>query len=236
MKNRRNNLFTSIQTALSVGALATIGVAGNAMAQNTAGTQSQNQPKTLQTVVVTGSHIRRVDVETDNQVVAVTPQQITATGKMAIGNVISQLPVITGGIHRPTLNNGGGNGETLVGLRGLGPARTLILVNGQRLTYKDLNTIPTAAVQRVEVLTSGASAIYGSDAIGGVINFILKSHYQGAQFKGNYGISSRGDGQREGGSFTFGQTSDKGSLVAGVSYNKFKGVLQAARKFSKNIL
>jgi len=91
-------------------------------------------------------------------------------------------------------------------------------------------------VERIEVLTDGASAVYGSDAIGGVINIILKSNYQGAQFSANYGISDRDDGERKGASFVFGQTSDKGSILAGVSYNKFDGVLQSARDYSKNAL
>ncbi|HVX05501.1 MAG TPA: TonB-dependent receptor [Rhodanobacteraceae bacterium] len=185
--------------------------------------------------MVTGSHIRRVDLETDNPVVAVTAQQIQATGALTLGDVIQRLPVITGGLQNPSINNAGGSGSTLVGLRGLGFSRTLILVDGERINNKDLNTIPTVAVERVEVLTSGASAIYGSDAIGGVINFILKSNYQGAQFTANYGISDHDDGARRGGSFMFGQTSDKGSILAGVSYNKFDSILQANRPFAASV-
>jgi outer membrane receptor protein involved in Fe transport len=118
----------------------------------------------------------------------------------------------------------------------LGASRTLILVDGQRILSKDLNTIPTAAIQRVEVLTSGASAIYGSDAIGGVINFILKSHYQGAQFSINFGEAYKHDAKRRGASFVFGQTSDKGSILAGVSYNKFNVLKDTRRPISKNAL
>jgi outer membrane receptor for ferrienterochelin and colicin len=161
-----------------------VGVAGTAFAQNAPATSQngQNQPQTLQTIVVTGSHIRRVDLETDNPVVAITSQQIASTGALTLGDVVEKLPVITGGLQNPSVNNGGGSGSTLIGLRGLGASRTLILVDGQRIINKDLNSIPSAAVERIEVLTSGASAIYGSDAIGGVVNIILKSNYQGAQF------------------------------------------------------
>lgn len=194
------------------------------------------QPATLQAIVVTGSHIRRADVETDNPIVTVSAEQIQATGKLTLGDVIQQLPAITGGVQMPNVNLGGGSGSTLVGLRGLGASRTLILIDGQRVVNSDLNAIPTAAVERIEVLTSGASAIYGSDAIGGVINFILKSNYQGAQFTANYGTSDRNDGTRRGASFIFGQTSDKGSILAGVDYNKFDEVAQGARKFSQNAL
>ncbi|MGH8147766.1 MAG: TonB-dependent receptor domain-containing protein [Rhodanobacteraceae bacterium] len=241
------SLHLAIHRALSVpGITAAAGMAlgcigGSAAAQNAAPAPKQT-PETLQTIVVTGSHIRRVDIETSNPVVVVTAQQIQATGKLTVGSVIQDLPVITGGVENPNVNNGGGSGSTVVGLRGLGPSRTLVLIDGQRVIGSngtgsvDLNTIPTAAVERIEVLTDGASAIYGSDAIGGVINIILKSHYQGAQFQANYGISDHNDGERKGASFMFGQTSDKGSILAGVSYQKFDEVVAAARGYSKNPL
>jgi outer membrane receptor protein involved in Fe transport len=240
MRLDRSELSKAVQTALSMGAVAAVGVAGTAFAQNTAAPQNdQQQPQTLQTIVVTGSHIRRVDLETSNPVVAVTAQQIQATGKLTLGDVVQELPVISGGVTNPRVNNGGGSGSTLVGLRGLGASRTLVLVDGQRVMGTrfgpvDLNSIPAAAVERIEVLTDGASAVYGSDAIGGVINIILKDNYQGAQFQLNYGISDHDDGARKGASFMFGQTSDKGSILAGVDYNKFDPILQSARKFSEN--
>jgi outer membrane receptor protein involved in Fe transport len=234
MRLDRSELSKAVQTALSLGAVAAVGVAGTAFAQNATTQNDQNQPQTLQTIVVTGSHIRRVDLETSNPVVAVTAQQIQQTGKLTLGDVVQQLPVITGGIETPNVNNGGGSGQTLVGLRGLGSSRTLVLIDGQRVIQNDLNSIPASAVERIEVLTDGASAVYGSDAIGGVINIILKSNYQGAQFQANYGISDKGDAARQGASFTFGQTSDKGSILAGVDYNKFDPLYQAQRDFSKN--
>lgn len=225
-------------TGLTLGCLALPAGAQNAAPAN-------NQPQTLQTIVVTGSHIRRVDLETSNPVIAITSQQIQATGKLTLGDVIQNLPVIAGGVENSNVNNGGGSGQTQVGLRGLGAQRTLVLVDGQRVLGSpfpfgngavNLNMIPADAVERIEVLTDGASAVYGSDAIGGVINIVLKSNYQGAQFSANYGISDHDDGQREGASFTFGESSDKGSILAGADYNKFDAVLQSARKFSANAL
>jgi len=109
MRLDRSELSKAVQTALSLGAVAAVGVAGTAFAQNATTTQNdQNNPQTLQTIVVTGSHIRRVDLETSNPVVAVTSQQIQQTGKLTLGDVIQQLPVITGGIETPNVNNGGG--------------------------------------------------------------------------------------------------------------------------------
>jgi len=238
MKLDRNELSKAVRMALSLGAVAAVGAVGTAYAQDQNNSQGQTnqKPQTLETIVVTGSHIRRVDLETSNPVVAISAKEIQATGKLTLGDVVQQLPVITGGITNPRVNNGGGGGSTLVGLRGLGPSRTLVLVDGQRVVSQDLNSVPASAVERIEVLTDGASAVYGSDAIGGVINIILKSNYQGAEFSANYGISDHDDGARKGGSFVFGQSSDKGSILAGVDYNKFDPVQQSARDYSKNAL
>jgi outer membrane receptor protein involved in Fe transport len=242
----KHSLCAAIRRALQVSSMtgAALGVASVAATAQAQQTNTQgNQPQTLQTIVVTGSHIRRVDLETSNPVVAVTAAQIAKTGKLTLGDVIQNLPVITGGVENPNVNNGGGSGSTNVGLRGLGASRTLILIDGQRLSgigggvngsLANLNFIPAAAVERIEVLTDGASAVYGSDAIGGVVNIILKSNYQGAQVQADYGISDHDDAERKGGSFMFGQTSDRGSILAGVEYDKFDEVSSSARKFSEN--
>ncbi len=111
-----------------------------------------------------------------------------------------------------------------------------MLVNGHRINNADVNSIPANAIERIEVLTDGASSVYGSDAIGGVVNFILRSNYQGAEFSTDYGISDRDDGQRQGYHFLFGQSTDKGSIMAGVDYNKFDSVLASNRDFSKNAI
>jgi outer membrane receptor protein involved in Fe transport len=194
------------------------------------------KPRTLQTVEVTGSHIRAAELATANPVVTVSAQQIQQTGDLTIGQVIQNLPAVTGPVGSSNIDNGGSRGQTELGLRGLGASRTLVLLNGHRIINNDLNVVPAAAVERVEVMTSGASSVYGSDAIGGVINVILKSNYQGAQFQASYGISDRGDGVRKGFSFVFGQTSDKGSILAGVDYNKEDAISQLSRKFSRQTL
>lgn len=194
------------------------------------------KPQTLQTVEVTGSHIRAAQLQTANPVVTVSAQQIQQTGELTIGQVVQNLPSVTGSVTTSNIDNGGGRGQTEVGLRGLGPSRTLVLLNGQRIINNDLNVIPAAAIERIEVMTTGASSVYGSDAIGGVINIILKSNYQGAQFQLNYGISDHGDGVRKGFSFIFGQTSDRGSILGGVDYNKTDAIPQLSRKFSSSTL
>ncbi|HEX7326377.1 MAG TPA: TonB-dependent receptor [Rhodanobacteraceae bacterium] len=199
------------------------------------GTPSPNKkPRTLSTVVVTGSHISGAQLATDTPVIKISSQAIQATGKQTIGDVIARLPQIAGGLQTTTENPNDGAGDTRVGLRGLGPSRTLILVNGERVLNSDLNTIPTIAVQSIEVLPAGASAIYGSEAIGGVINIILKSHFNGAEFTGNMGISDHGDAQRHGYGFIFGHATNKGSLLAGVSYQKQDPLFANSRRFSRN--
>jgi outer membrane receptor protein involved in Fe transport len=237
MRLDRSELSKAVQTALSLGAVAAVGVAGTAFAQTATTTQTgQKKPQTLQTIVVTGSHIRRVDLETSNPVVTVSSQQIQQSGAVTVGDLIQQLPAVTGSPMNPRVNNGGGTGGAFADLRGLGTGRTLVLVDGHRVTNNDLNIIPTEMIERVEVLTDGGAVTYGSDAIGGVVNFILKKNYQGAQATFNYGISDRNDGQRQGTSFIFGQTSDKGSILAGVDYDKFDGISSANRDYSKNAL
>jgi outer membrane receptor protein involved in Fe transport len=232
MDFRNNKLCVSVRLAL--GALVIGGLSTAAFAQE-AGTD-QAKSKTLETVTVTGSLIRRVDVETASPVVTIDRAAIQATGKQTLGDLIQQLPAMTGGNFNPQVNNSGGTGNSTINLRGLGSKRTLILLNGQRLLSKDPNAIPADAIERVEVLPTGASATYGSDAIGGVVNFILRKNYQGATFTANVGQSDRNDGEQSGYTFTFGQTSDKGNIMAGVNYNKQDGVESANRAFSKNAL
>ena len=234
MRLDANKLSSAVRLALSLGVVAAAGtVTANAQDTGTA-TNTKQKSQALETIVVTGSNIRRVDIETANPVVTIDRQQIQNTGKLTIGDLVQNLSVATGPSNNPQVNNSGGSGSTIVGLRGLGFQRTLVLVDGQRVQNKDLNSIPAAAVERIEVLTDGASAVYGSDAIGGVINVILRTNYQGAEFSANYGISDRDDGERKGYSFIFGQTSDKGSLMAGIDYNKTESVLAGKRAFAKN--
>src|SRR6185295_18320084 len=220
--------------------LRTYGVAGATLACTSAALPAFAQDaqdtadQKLETITVTGSNIRRVDIETSNPVVTIDRAAIQKSGKLTLGDLVQQLPAVTGPNMNPQVNNGGGTGVTSIGLRGLGSQRTLTLINGHRYLSGDPNAIPANMIERIEVLTDGASSVYGSDAVAGVVNFILRSDYQGAEFSANYGISDKDDGQSKGYQFTFGQSSDKGSIMAGISYNKIDQVLAGHRKFSKN--
>ena len=243
MKFEIKSLCSSVRLALTVSVAMAAATSLPAFAQDTAqsapaqSSSNQDSPaetKTLNTVTVTGSLIRRVDLETSNPVVTIDRSQIQAAGKLTLGDLVQQLPAMTGGNTNPQVNNSGGTGTSSINLRGLGSNRTLILVNGQRLLSADPNAIPADAIERIEVLPTGASATYGSDAIGGVVNFILRKDYQGATFTANVGASDRNDGDQSGYSFTFGQTSDNGSIMAGINYSKQDSISASSREFSKN--
>lgn len=253
MKHDLNRLSLAVRLALCAGIFSTAGVAQaqNAPPVNPQSTDqtappSKKDAKTLQSVVVTGSLIKRVDVETASPVVTLDRSTLTNSGKPVLGDVLQQLPSISGNATNPQNNsNGGGvasplleagDGASRVSLRGLGINRTLVLVDGQRMSNPDINLIPPDMIERVDVLAEGASTVYGSDAIGGVVNFILRKNYKGAQFSLNDGISSHGDAKRHGFNLTAGTTGDGYSIAAGLDYNKYDETLAARRKFSRQQL
>ncbi|MEO7252027.1 MAG: TonB-dependent receptor plug domain-containing protein, partial [Arenimonas sp.] len=240
---KTTKLRDAIRLALYVGAT-TLAGSGYAMAQTTPATTTTTdttaaKPKatTLERVEVTGSRIPRVDIETSQPVFTLDRAAIQAQGLTSIGDVIQNLTA-NGSTLNTTFNNGG-NGETRVSLRNLGSNRTLVLVNGRRWVggtglggAVDLNTIPTAAVERIEVLKDGASSIYGSDAIAGVVNVILRKDFVGSEANAYYGQFDEGDGKRESFDFTIGSSSDRFSTLFGASYVKEEPVFAGDREIS----
>ncbi|WP_313457537.1 TonB-dependent receptor [Stenotrophomonas sp.] len=221
--------------SLAVAAVLLLASAAPAVAQE-APAAGSGATTNLDSIVVTGSRLRRVDTESANPVVTVSQEQIAATGKATVGDLLQELPSIAGNSTNPNTNNGGGTGASTISLRGLGDKRTLVLVNGVRLAYNDVNAIPATMIERIEVLSDGASAIYGSDAIGGVVNFILRDRFEGVQFTADFGTSSEGDGNRRNFSLTGGKAWDRGSIVAGVSYHNLDAVSALDRDYSKDAL
>jgi outer membrane receptor protein involved in Fe transport len=253
MKYGMNHLSLAVRLALTAGIFAAAGAAqaqvpqtDNPPSSDQATPPSKTKAKTLQAVVVTGSLIRRVDAETASPVVTLDRATLANSGKPVLGDVLQQLPSISGNATNPANNsNGGGvaspsleagDGASRVSLRGLGINRTLVLVNGQRMANPDLNLIPPEMIERIDVLAEGASTVYGSDAIGGVVNFILRKDFKGAQVSLNDGISSHGDAQRRGFNLTAGSTGENYSIAGGLDYNKYDAVLGKRRKFSKQQL
>jgi iron complex outermembrane recepter protein len=233
MRQNRNELLRAVRYALYMGTAAAVGLtAAPAFAQD----EGADKGETLETIVVTGSRIRRVDLETSSPVFVIDKSAIEKTGKLTIGDLLQEAPSIAGAATNPGVNNGGGAGASTVSLRGLGSQRTLLLINGQRVFYNDVNSIPINMVERIEVLKDGASAVYGSDAIGGVVNFITRRDFQGMEASVDYGVSDADDGERKGGSLTIGHSSDRGSMVVGLTYNKQDAVSAANRDYSQPAL
>ena len=197
-------------------------------------------PTTLDRVEVTGSRIKRTDLETSSPVAVIDREAINDSGAATVGEFLQRNPAIAGAGMNPQVNNGGGAGTATVDLRGLGQTRTLVLVDGRRwipsvsnaLGAVDVNTIPMSMIERVEILKDGASAIYGSDAISGVVNFILRHDFQGMEASAFYGVSSRGDANTTRADATFGFSSDRGSLIAAAGYDKEDPVYARDRAYS----
>src|SRR5690606_26135495 len=192
---------------------------------------------TLDRVEVTGSRIRQVDAETSQPILVLDRQAIEQSGRTSVADLLQTIT--TNGAPLNTQFNNGGDGSAGVDLRGLGSSRTLVLVNGRRWVSSlggsvDLNTIPSAMVERVEILKDGASSIYGSDAIAGVVNLITRQDFDGAEAHVYYGQYSQGDGERTTADFTLGSSSDRGNIVIGISHTDEKAVSAADRAISRD--
>ncbi|MEO8559892.1 MAG: TonB-dependent receptor plug domain-containing protein, partial [Rhodospirillales bacterium] len=156
-------------------------------------------PADSSTIVVTGSRIRRPNLTSPLPVTSIGGEEFFQTGNVSIGDKLSELPSITPTFNQSNSTRGlGTSGLNILDLRGLGILRTLVLVNGRRHVGGDIlltgvsvdtNTIPADLIERVDVVTGGNSAVYGSDAIAGVVNFILKDNYEGLQLRAQGGTS-----------------------------------------------
>ncbi|ACV27696.1 TonB-dependent receptor plug domain-containing protein [Kangiella koreensis] len=195
---------------------------------------AEEEADDAETVVVTGSRLKRTDVEGANPVTVITREQIELSGEISAAELLRNTTFNTTGSFRPQ-SGSSAQGVAMIDLRGIGSSRSLVLVDGRRLTMspstgssQDLNSIPMGAIERVEILTDGASAIYGSDAIGGVVNVITRKDYNGAEIslqKAEPSVPAEG-GEREAGSLVFGSSNDTTSLLGGVSWNKREIVFQ----------
>jgi iron complex outermembrane recepter protein len=225
---KTNTLAESVRRALWLSVAGTAAFTANAFAQEPA----KDETKTLDSVTVTGSRIPRTQTETASPVVTIDRAAIDKTGALTIGDFIQDVPSMAGAATNPSVNNGGGDGATTVSLRGVTEFRTLLLINGRRIVTRDVNAIPMSMVSKIEILKDGASAIYGSDAIGGVINFILKKQFDGVEVTGNYGISAQDDGERYGLSSTLGISGERGNIIISANYNDQKQVNSFDRDYS----
>ena len=242
MSNRFNKA-----ALLSGGAIAAMALATPALAQQTTD-DATDQETAIQTsegaeegattrVTITGSRIVRNDLDTAAPIAVVQDEEFKLSGTVNAEQVINTLPQVIPGTT--AFSNNPGNGTADLNLRGLGQNRNLVLVNGRRYMFydpgqiTDINTIPTFLVGSVDVVTGGASAVYGSDAIAGVTNFKLR-YVDGIEAGGQYSITERGDGSRYNVFTALGAEFDDGrgrATVYGEYYNR-EGVFQGDRAFS----
>jgi iron complex outermembrane receptor protein len=195
-------------------------------------------PKPIQRVEITGSNIRRSEAETASSVITVNRADIERSGKNTVAELLQTLAVDNQGSVPTSFGAGFAAGASGVSLRGLGAASTLVLLNGRRIApygladdgqkqFSDLNIIPTDAVDRIEVLKDGASSIYGSDAIAGVVNVILRRDYTGTTMRASVGETSDWDGQQINAAITKGFGSldnDRYNALFSVEYKKFNPI------------
>src|SRR5688500_6679789 len=193
-------------------------------------------------LVVTGSRIARQDYVSESPIVTVGQEQITAAGGVTIENTLNQLPQFTpsNGAGTNSTNFVSTPGQAYANLRGLGPTRTLVLIDGRRVvtgnpnSIVDLNTIPTFLVETVETITGGASAVYGSDAIAGVVNFKLRKSFEGLVVDGQYGLTDESDAEQSTLSIAYGRNfgEGRGNFAIAGTWDKREGLFAADRDWA----
>ena len=230
---RNLNVRNAVKLALAVNAgLVGLSAAPAALAQQDPGAGE------LEEVVVTGSRIRKKDFTSNAPVATVGFEQIELTGTVNTESLLNTLPQTVPGLDRTS--NNPGNGTASVDLRGLGSNRTLVLINGTRAVPTssngavDINAIPNALIQNIEVLTGGASAVYGSDAVAGVVNFILKDDFEGINLNAGYEVTQEGDAAIISGDFTIGANvaDGRGNVTFNVAYTDRDDLFQGDRDFA----
>ncbi|MBN9577077.1 MAG: TonB-dependent receptor plug domain-containing protein, partial [Alphaproteobacteria bacterium] len=244
---------------LSTVAMACLSMPGIAAAQDAA--QAQAAPQADQSagdIVVTGTRIRRPDLQSNSPLTSVGSDEIRYQGATTAESVLNRLPQFTADANENVSN--GSDGTSNINLRDLGSNRVLVLVNGQRMLPQqaiDLNFVPSALIERVDVVTGGASAVYGSDALSGVVNFVLRDHLDGLRVDAQVGladhqnnnayprslVAARGyalapdhvaDGGKQDINFALGKNfaGDRGNITIYGGYRHFDPVLQSDRDVS----
>lgn len=195
--------------------------------------------ETTSTITVTGSRISNPNLELSSPVTFIGKEEIDFQQPVSIEQLLRNLPSTVASIGAQT--NNGNNGSARINLRGIGDNRNVVLLNGRRVTPRDtdgvvdLNVIPIALLERVDVLTGGASTVYGADAVAGVVNFVTRSNFSGFDARFTQGITERGDGENFRADLTMGANFDdgRGNAVLSFNYTKTKPVLQGDRRIGQ---
>jgi iron complex outermembrane receptor protein len=226
-----NKLTGAMRIALFAGAASSLAFVGQVAA-------NEATEVSVERIEVTGSRINRTDIETASPVTVISSDFITQSGYTSVAEILSAQPSAAGMSLGATTNNGSG-GSATVNLRGMGSQRTLVLLNGRRMVSSgtgadsavDLNTIPVAMIQNIEILKDGASAVYGSDAIAGVVNIITKKDFVGTEMTVDGSQTDKGDGTSKGISILHGMELGEGNLVLGIQYSDRGEIIQSDRDF-----
>ena len=239
-------LKQAVRGALALGTVGSMVGAGAALAQTAAPPASTSGGGTkLSQIIVTGSHIPRTSIATAQPVLTINRQQIDQSGFTTVGQVLQNMSQASPAINERVTNNiGQSAGAEFINLHNLGSQRLLVLVDGQRLIPQlggqvDLSQIPASIVQRIEVLLDGSGAVYGSDAIAGVVNIITVKNYNGAEAHAYYGMyDAHGDGGGWDGkvqkySFTVGTSGDRSSVLLSAGYRETQPIWASNRTVSK---
>ncbi|MDP5053660.1 MAG: TonB-dependent receptor plug domain-containing protein, partial [Congregibacter sp.] len=194
----------------------------------------------IEEVVVTGSRIKRKDFTSISPLVTLDAEQITLSGVTAIEDLVNDAPQLVPFTNRSS--NNPGNGASSLNLRGLGANRTLVTLNGRRMApvdsfgAADVNLIPSQLIKRVEIVTGGASTVYGSDAVAGVVNFILDDEFEGFEITAQYDTFEEGDGDVVDLSLAFGFGNDRGHVTGFLNYQDRDPVFAGDRPFTADAL
>ena len=230
-----NKLTKAVRLALVAGATTTVLAAPSAMAF---AEEAAAEEKGVERIQVTGSRIRRSELTAVTPIIEISAQEFAISGNLNIEQKLAELPSTLPSFG-PSSNNPG-DGTATVDLRGLGTSRTLVMVNGRRWVPSnqsgvvDLNTIPASLIENVEIITGGASAVYGSDAIGGVVNFKMKDDFEGVEISTLYDVTTEGDAEKFNLDLTMGGNfaDDRGNAVLYVGYSKRESLFQGDRDFA----
>jgi outer membrane receptor protein involved in Fe transport len=210
--------------------------------QQTTTQQSQSQSAELDRVTVTGSRIKRAEIEGPAPITVVTAEDLERQGFTTVSEALNTLTQISGSAQNELTQSGFTPNASALDLRGLGPGRVLTLINGRRVAdyplpyngqsnFVNLNAIPRAAVERIEVLSGGASAIYGSDAVAGVVNIILKTNFEGDELGIRAGTTTRGGSDSGDVTWVGGRTGDNWSVTYAAQFLAREGLFASDRDF-----
>jgi len=238
---KRRNLKTYLMASASAVGIAGMQMSTGAIAQTQAQAQTASG-EAIEEIVVTGSRLVRRDLTAPSPVVTIGSEFIQDSGNVTMEDTLNQMPQLAAG-NTSQDGPGAGSGVLTADLRGLDARRTLVLVNGRRFVpadtdgLVDLTSIPDALVERAEIITGGASAVYGSDAIAGAINFILKDDFEGFNADYLYGQTTRGDASTHKVDMTFGTNfaDDRGNIVISANYTNRKDIQAESRAFSSQV-